>query len=424
MKKLFVLLVGIALLNLCQQAYAQEKSERYFRHLRFNNVSPHLPLSGIYEMEKQEALGTSYYLFKYDSKGHIAEIINNHYHTELRHPMTTPDVYRIVFNRKDAIETRTFFNKNGKQVSNNLGVFREEHEYDRKGFKVSLAFFDSEGQPVESRWNISRYEWFKDKRLVVEKRYNLEGEQVPLAPYLDFNNIGILYDEEERPLVNYNLNDKNKVVNSQQGVAEIRNTYDAHGNLVEWSYRNSDGELVPNRWGFAIGERGYDENGNILRNSTYNVSGKLIDEGSLVNNVQLRMAEVATREDSTAIKTKSLGYLIALQELKPELMKDVMHEDLAKRTIGRHRQDDNEIIRETSYEQMIDFADSWNKSGTRFPPKPDNRAVILDIYDRSASVKLISDNWVEYLHLLKINGEWKIVNLLWQYKDVRNYAPK
>jgi hypothetical protein len=70
---------------------------------------------------------------------------------------------------------------------------------------------------------------------------------------------------------------------------------------------------------------------------------------------------------------------------------------------------------------MIEFAKSWNKSGTRFPPKPSNEIKILDIYNRIATVKLISDNWVEYLHLVKTNDQWQIINLLWQYKNVDRY---
>ena len=70
---------------------------------------------------------------------------------------------------------------------------------------------------------------------------------------------------------------------------------------------------------------------------------------------------------------------------------------------------------------MIEFAKSWNKSGTRFPPKPNNKAIILDIYNQIANVKLISDNWVEYLHLVKTNNEWNIINLLWQNKDISDY---
>ena len=62
---------------------------------------------------------------------------------------------------------------------------------------------------------------------------------------------------------------------------------------------------------------------------------------------------------------------------------------------------------------MIMFAESWNNDGTRFPPKPNNQAIILDSTHNMASVKLLSDNWYEYLHLVKIAGKWQIKNLLW-----------
>jgi len=71
---------------------------------------------------------------------------------------------------------------------------------------------------------------------------------------------------------------------------------------------------------------------------------------------------------------------------------------------------------------MISFAKDWNKSGSKFPFKPNNQIKILDIYNRIASVKLISDNWVEYLQLIKLDGEWEIMNSIWQYKDVKRYG--
>ena len=37
--------------------------------------------------------------------------------------------------------------------------------------------------------------------------------------------------------------------------------------------------------------------------------------------------------------------------------------------------------------------------------------------DRTASVKLIADDWIDYMHVLKLNGTWQLVNVLWQYKD-------
>ncbi|UYP44063.1 hypothetical protein NEF87_000348 [Candidatus Lokiarchaeum ossiferum] len=40
---------------------------------------------------------------------------------------------------------------------------------------------------------------------------------------------------------------------------------------------------------------------------------------------------------------------------------------------------------------------------------------ILDYYNNIASVKIISDKFVDYLHMVFIQGEWKIVDVLWDF---------
>jgi len=102
-------------------------------------------------------------------------------------------------------------------------------------------------------------------------------------------------------------------------------------------------------------------------------------------------------------------------------MHEVLNDSLNKVTIGWDRSTKKEYSKRTTKEQMIAFANSWNKSNTKFPVPPNNKVIILDIYNRIANVKLVSDNWVEYLHLMKLDGMWQIVNLIWQYKDVDRY---
>jgi hypothetical protein len=46
---------------------------------------------------------------------------------------------------------------------------------------------------------------------------------------------------------------------------------------------------------------------------------------------------------------------------------------------------------------------------------------LLDVSARTASVKLIADAWIDYMHIVKENGEWKIINVLWQYNDVKQH---
>ena len=39
----------------------------------------------------------------------------------------------------------------------------------------------------------------------------------------------------------------------------------------------------------------------------------------------------------------------------------------------------------------------------------------LDTQQNIASAKLISNNFVDYVHLCRINDQWKIVNVLWAF---------
>ncbi|HEY8179754.1 MAG TPA: nuclear transport factor 2 family protein [Candidatus Limnocylindria bacterium] len=42
---------------------------------------------------------------------------------------------------------------------------------------------------------------------------------------------------------------------------------------------------------------------------------------------------------------------------------------------------------------------------------------ILDVPDKLASVKVVSEPFVDYLHLAKIEGRWWIVNVLYEDRD-------
>lgn len=52
-------------------------------------------------------------------------------------------------------------------------------------------------------------------------------------------------------------------------------------------------------------------------------------------------------------------------------------------------------------------------AGTRAPESRRLKDVtILDLYENAASVKIVASNFVDYLHLARWNGQWKIVNVL------------
>lgn len=395
---------------------------KYFRQLRYNHVSPFVDIVGIHSIDSITASTTSHYVFKYDAKGQLSLIINNHYHTEKIHPLFSIGAYKVVFTYEDQKEIRRFFDPNGKRVVNDRNVYKEVYLLTDKKQRKQLNFYDLDDHAMESNWEISEYKWEQSKGYIIEKRFDLNGSLAYLSPYFEFGITGIRLSTGGIPQGHYNLNEQLEPTENRSGVASYQDHYDTSGNHIKYTYHNEKDELIMNQWGYAIGEKEYDSLGNFIRLKLFDTKNTLLTTKDVYSNATTQLAAVASAQDSLQIKTLSLNYLMALQQLNPVLMDSILNDSLNKVTVGYSRLEQKEIARATTKEQMLAFSKNWNKSGTKFPFNPNNAAVILDIYDRIASVKLISDNWVEYLQLIKLDGKWEIMNLIWQHKDLKRYA--
>jgi hypothetical protein len=55
--------------------------------------------------------------------------------------------------------------------------------------------------------------------------------------------------------------------------------------------------------------------------------------------------------------------------------------------------------------------------GTKTPKDQQQADVtVLDVFGNAASVKIVMSGWVDYLHEGKVNGQWVIINVLWELK--------
>jgi len=394
---------------------------KYFRQLKYNHVSPFIDIIGIHPIDSVMAKKTSHYIFKYDGSNRLIEIINNHYYTEKKHPLASLGVYKVVFKYKDGKEIRTFYDPNNNRITNDRNVYKEVYLLDQSNIRKQLNFYDLDNSPMESNWGITEYQWTQSNGYIIERRYNLKRDLVALSPYFEFGITGIIVDKNGSPKGHYNLNEQLEVVDNKSGVASYRDTYDKIGNHTKYSYFNKQNKLVMNQWNFAVGQKKYDTLGNFIELTFLDNNQDTIITRDIYSNVSIKISPSASLKDSLEIKKQSLGYLVALQKLNPQLMDTVMNDSLNKITIGYSRKENKQYGRATSKEQMIEFAKSWNKSGTKFPLNPTNTIEILDIYNRIATVKIVSDNWVEYLQLIKLDNKWEIMNIIWQYKDVRMY---
>jgi hypothetical protein len=124
-----------------------------------------------------------------------------------------------------------------------------------------------------------------------------------------------------------------------------------------------------------------------------------------------------TKADSLAIQQAALDYIESQQVPNPSQMERALHPRMVKRTFWTDKETNKDYVRETTTESMVILAQNYNKKGDKFPANPKKEVKLLDVSDKTASVKLIADEWIDYMHLVKLNGQWKIINVLWQYHD-------
>ncbi len=69
---------------------------------------------------------------------------------------------------------------------------------------------------------------------------------------------------------------------------------------------------------------------------------------------------------------------------------------------------------EMTFEQLSNLAARWNKSGKSANESSPKDIEIYEIYDKTASARLVAEWGIDFFHLAKVNGTWKIVNVMWQ----------
>ncbi|MFG0305698.1 MAG: nuclear transport factor 2 family protein [Phycisphaerales bacterium JB040] len=114
--------------------------------------------------------------------------------------------------------------------------------------------------------------------------------------------------------------------------------------------------------------------------------------------------------DEAAIEGAISDYIGSFYESKPERFVRGVHPNLKKRDV-RAMPDGTQFLNEMTYSQLLAMAPSANRGQWTSDSRQDIE--IYDIQQGIASAKLTVDAWIDYFHLAEINGEWKIVNVLW-----------
>lgn len=121
--------------------------------------------------------------------------------------------------------------------------------------------------------------------------------------------------------------------------------------------------------------------------------------------------KVSAEKEEPAIRQAALDYIEGWYEGNAERMERALHPDLVKREVNR-LPTGKDILSSVSASNMVEFTRAGGGAET---PKEEqkNQVIILGMYQNIATAKAISADYIDYLHLAKIDGQWKIVNVLW-----------
>jgi hypothetical protein len=123
----------------------------------------------------------------------------------------------------------------------------------------------------------------------------------------------------------------------------------------------------------------------------------------------------STQTDTAAITQTALDYIEGWYEGNAERMQRSLHPDLAKRIVLRDPATGRQRLDQMSAMGLV--LGTKRGGGTRTPPERQQKDVtILDRFENAACVKIVAADWVDYLHVAKYNGDWVIVNVLWELK--------
>jgi hypothetical protein len=128
-------------------------------------------------------------------------------------------------------------------------------------------------------------------------------------------------------------------------------------------------------------------------------------------------------DDTTAIRQTALDYIEGFYEGDGARMERALHPELVKRIAYAYpAADGRSRLTEMSALALTRFT---RDRATRPTPKADQQKdiAVFEVLGNAASARIVASNWVDYLHLSKINGRWVIVNVLWEMKPGQPFTP-
>src|SRR5437016_13062572 len=129
----------------------------------------------------------------------------------------------------------------------------------------------------------------------------------------------------------------------------------------------------------------------------------------------LAFAQTGASDDNESIKKTALDYIEGWYAGDAARMERALHPELAKRMISTDPKTGRSQFNHMGAMTLVQR--TRDGGGTKTPEDRQlTEVTILDRFNNAAVVKIVASDWVDYLEVAKFNGDWKIINVLWELK--------
>jgi Putative lumazine-binding len=129
----------------------------------------------------------------------------------------------------------------------------------------------------------------------------------------------------------------------------------------------------------------------------------------------LVFTQTTSSDEDEAIRKTALDYIEGWYAGDPRRMDRALHPELAKRMISTDPKTGRSQFNHMGAMTLVQR--TREGIGKKIPEDRQLKEVkILDRYNNAAVVKIVASDWVDYLQVAKFNGDWKIINVLWELK--------
>lgn len=123
-------------------------------------------------------------------------------------------------------------------------------------------------------------------------------------------------------------------------------------------------------------------------------------------------SDTQMEKDKAAIKQAALDYFEGFYEGSAEKEEKAMHNELVKRgffilNTGKG------VLRGIGKGAMVEYSRAGYGKG-QAATKGEISVKVFDVFRNTASALIVSNHYHDYIHLVKEDGNWKIVNVLWE----------